>query len=67
MAFQQGTAQKREFGLPRTLKRDPLTSRMAYTGISRYKSQPSIISEAFLTAFDPTRALVFVQVRLKKM
>jgi hypothetical protein len=65
-AFQQGTAQKREFKSPRTLQRDPLTPWMANKDASLYKSQPSILSEAFLAAFGPPRALVFVLVQLEK-
>ena len=64
--FQQGTAQKREFKPPRTLQLDPLTPVVAYSEVSLNKLKPSIISEAFLAAFDSPRALVFIRMQLQK-
>ena len=64
--FQQGTAQKREFKPPRTLQRAPLKLMTDYAEASLKKLQPSIISEAFLAAFDSPRALVFIRMQLQK-
>ena len=40
---------------------------MAYSEVSLNKLQPSIISEAFLAAFDSPRASVFVRMQLQKI